>query len=157
MRPPSCLHVGSTDEEISLHTTTAQRTAAIAALSCAAAFAAAAQPRHAPPQEAYDACAGKKQSDQCSVELREDTIQGACTPDDQSRLFCRPDRPPPGAGGGKPRMVPPEAFSACEGKKNADECSVELRDRTIEGACAADDQNRLFCRPARPPPPAQGN
>jgi invasion protein IalB len=50
------------------------------------------------------------------------------------------------------RSPPPEAFVACEGKKEAEACSVQRRDHTLTGVCAADDQARLFCRPDRPPP-----
>jgi hypothetical protein len=35
-------------------------------------------------------------------------------------------------------------------------CEVELRDRTIDGKCAADkDDGKLFCRPDHPPMPPE--
>jgi hypothetical protein len=49
------------------------------------------------PQEAFDACAGKKQADPCSVTFQGHDFDGTCNPAPQSdKLFCRPnDFPPP--------------------------------------------------------------
>jgi hypothetical protein len=63
-----------------------------------------------------------------------------------SRAFAdSPDRPPP-----------QEAFDACQGKSTAEACSVTMQGRALDGTCAPADDNRLFCRPTRPPhePPA---
>jgi hypothetical protein len=64
------------------------------------------------------------------------------------------------AEGPPPRhQPPPEAFTACQGKSTAEACTVAFQDRTIDGSCAPADDNRLFCRPSRPPgapqPPAE--
>ncbi len=49
------------------------------------------------------------------------------------------------------RQPPPEAYTACSAKKANDACSVQLRDRAVEGTCKADAQEQLFCRPLHPP------
>jgi hypothetical protein len=126
----------------------------VAFLSCGIVGAAAAQPRHAPPPEAYSACAGKKAADTCSVQFGQRTIDGACTMDEQQNLFCRPAM---GPGGEHRRAAPPEAFSACQGKSVNQQCAVQLPDRAVSGTCSADEQNNLFCRPDRPTPPPGGN
>jgi hypothetical protein len=55
------------------------------------------------------------------------------------------DAPPPPPHHHQP---PPEAFAACEGKSASDTCSVTLRERTVEGTCAAfADSGQLVCRP----------
>lgn len=52
-----------------------------------------------------------------------------------------------------PPPLPAEAYTACESKSSGDACSVQIRDRTIEGTCTAHPSDqRLFCRPSGPPP-----
>jgi hypothetical protein len=53
------------------------------------------------------------------------------------------------AGEGPPRL-PPEAFTACDGKASGDACKVKLGDHTIEGTCVTHpSEQRLFCMPSR--------
>ncbi|MDP9035988.1 MAG: hypothetical protein M3O50_14405 [Myxococcota bacterium] len=50
--------------------------------------------------------------------------------------------------------LPPEAYAACDSKREGDTCSVQIRDREIQGTCSAGDgSGKLFCRPSGPPPP----
>ncbi len=50
--------------------------------------------------------------------------------------------------------LPPEAYAACDSKREGDACSVQIRDREIQGTCASGDTTgKLFCRPSGPPPP----
>lgn len=58
--------------------------------------------------------------------------------------FADPPAPPP---------LPAEAYSACASKSAGDACTIQLRDRTLEGSCAAAaNEQRLHCRPNGPPP-----
>jgi hypothetical protein len=117
-----------------------------------------------PPPEAFTACAGKAEGDQCSFERRDGgTVDGVCRKDrkDTDKLVCAPNGPPPGgengpgAGPGGQGGPPPEAFAACEGKAEGDQCSFTRRDgSTVDGACRKDrpDQSKLVCAPNNPPP-----
>lgn len=59
-----------------------------------------------------------------------------------------------GSAAASPPTPPPEAFTACEGKARGDACTVQLRDRAINGVCdAPPGESRLACRPDGPPPP----
>jgi hypothetical protein len=51
------------------------------------------------------------------------------------------------------RHPPPEAYTACASKKAGEPCEVNTPngDR-LGGVCAADDADRLFCRPEQPLP-----
>lgn len=52
-----------------------------------------------------------------------------------------------------PPSPPAEAYTACESKSSGDACTVQFRDRTIEGTCTAHPSDqRLVCRPNGPPP-----
>jgi hypothetical protein len=63
------------------------------------------------------------------------------------------DGPPPGGGGGR-HKPPPFAYEACEGLAADATCSVELPDgSSLSGTCTADENDALFCRPERMPPP----
>ena len=54
---------------------------------------------------------------------------------------------------GPPRL-PPEAYAACDSKREGDACSIVIRDMQIAGTCTTGDgTDRLFCRPSGPPPP----
>ncbi len=54
---------------------------------------------------------------------------------------------------GRPPL-PPEAYAACDSKREGDACSVQIRDREIQGTCTSGDTTeKLFCRPSEPPPP----
>lgn len=59
----------------------------------------------------------------------------------------RPDGPPP--------SPPPVAFEACAKKAEGDACKVEFAGRSIDGICAKDRDERLFCLPEHPPEPPQ--
>jgi hypothetical protein len=58
----------------------------------------------------------------------------------------RADEPPPH------RQPPQEAFDACSGKKEGDDCTVTFRDKQINGVCEAFKDSGLACRPSGPPP-----
>lgn len=65
---------------------------------------------------------------------------------------ARAESGPPG-----PPPIPEEAFTACQSKSEGAACSVDFRDRAIEGTCArAPSDARLACRPNEPPPPPPG-
>jgi hypothetical protein len=136
--------------------------AACGALCAGLALASAAQggppdgpPPNGPPQEAFAACEGKKAAESCTVQTPDGSaVSGQCVQrNGNDALHCRPAGPPPDA---RVRKPPPEAFSACQGKQAAAQCTVQLRDFTVNGACAADESGSLFCRPDRPPPPPDG-
>ena len=56
------------------------------------------------------------------------------------------------------RKPPPEAFTACQGKSKAADCTVTFHDKTLEGICVLEDQAALFCMPHdMPAPPAGGH
>jgi hypothetical protein len=62
----------------------------------------------------------------------------------------RRDGPPPG------RRPPEEAFAACEGREVGSECTVELRDRKLQGTCREGrDGDGLVCMPRPPEPPEE--
>jgi hypothetical protein len=89
--------------------------AAVLFVAGAVAYADHPRHRHAPPQEAIDACTNAKSGDACTFTLpardgsgSSRTITGTCdTPPDQdaaTTLACRPDHPPPH---GDPDRPPP--------------------------------------------------
>ncbi len=58
-----------------------------------------------------------------------------------------------------PHGPPPEAFTACASSKDGDACTVQFRDKTLDGKCIAskDDSSKLFCLPNdMPAPPPSG-
>jgi hypothetical protein len=64
------------------------------------------QRRHqGPPPEAYSACEGKSAGDTAEfVSPRGETVTGTCEMErDSDRLVLRPDNPPEGDSGGRPR------------------------------------------------------
>ena len=52
-------------------------------------------PRHEPPPEAFQACAGQSEGNACTVQFGEHRITGTCVPFPDRGLVCRPDGPPP--------------------------------------------------------------
>lgn len=54
-----------------------------------------------------------------------------------------------------PPSPPPEAFTACANAKSGDACTVQLRDRSVDGTCkeSRSDSSKLFCLPKDMPPP----
>jgi hypothetical protein len=59
-------------------------------------------------------------------------------------------QPPPN---GQRPQPPTEAFTACDGRRANDACTVSIHGRTISGTCEAFTDARLFCRPEGMPPP----
>jgi hypothetical protein len=111
------------------------------------AVARADHPHHAPPQEAFDACAKSRSGDACSVTLHDHTLAGVCvTAHDSAALVCRPDHPP---------GPPPEAVDACNGHNAGDACSVTHGDHTLAGTCQQhpDGNGPLACHPSGHPHP----
>jgi hypothetical protein len=62
-----------------------------------------------------------------------------------------------GAPPRRPHRPPPEAVAACKDKHSGDACTVQLRDRSIDGVCKAppdaDGDGTLACMPEHPPGP----
>lgn len=57
----------------------------------------------------------------------------------------------------RPHGPPPEAFTACASKQESDTCSVQFRDKTLDGKCVmSKEDSKLFCMPndMSPPPPS---
>ena len=112
--------------------------------------------RQGPPPEAYTACEGKTEGDTAQLETpRGDTISGTCE-QEGDRLVLRPERGESGPGGpggaGKGfHGPPPEAYTACEGKRAGDTAQVETpRGATISGTCEQEGDH-LVLRPDHPP------
>jgi hypothetical protein len=102
---------------------------------------------HAPPREAFEACASARAGDPCTVTLHDHTLAGTCEEfPGGGGLACRPNEPPP---------PPREAVDACAGSKEGDACSVTFGGRTLAGACVTHG-GTLACRPTDPPPPRDG-
>jgi hypothetical protein len=57
-----------------------------------------ASPRHGGPREpppfAFEACSGKAEGDDCTVQFHDETKQGSCLAFSDQRLFCMPDGMP---------------------------------------------------------------
>ena len=52
-----------------------------------------------------------------------------------------------------PPPLPPEAYSACDGKSSGDACVADVHGTKIDGVCAPDfEGTKIFCRPNHPPP-----
>jgi hypothetical protein len=71
--------------------------ALVASLVSPLAALAQGRPPHAPPKEAFEACASAKEGDACTVTFGDHEIKGTCAsfPGGES-LACRPNGPPPG-------------------------------------------------------------
>ena len=104
--------------------------------------------RHGPPPEAYTACEGKKAADTAKfVNPRGETVTGTCE-QEGNRLVLRPDYPK-GDAGGRRHGPPPEAYTACEGKKAGDTAKfVNPRGEAVTGTCQQEG-DRLALRPDR--------
>jgi hypothetical protein len=111
--------------------------------------------RHGPPPEAYTACEGKKAGDAAQfVSPRGETVTGTCAQEGE-RLVLRPDRSKDDSGG-KRHGPPPEAYTACEGKKAGDAAQfVSPRGETVTGTCVQEGE-RLVLRPDRPKGNSEG-
>jgi len=49
--------------------------------------------------------------------------------------------------------LPPEAYAACDSKREGDACFVKFREHEIHGTCApVESSGKLFCRPTDLPP-----
>jgi len=55
----------------------------------------------------------------------------------------------------RPPAPPPEAYSACNGHSEGDACTVQFRDKTLDGTCRKlpNDETALICVPAHMPQP----
>ena len=117
-----------------------------------------------PPPEAFTACEGKKAGDNAEfTSPRGDVVNGTCE-QDGDKLVLRPDRgsgkgkdanknsgKQRGSGGGGQQGPPPEAFTACEGKKAGDKAEfTSPRGDTVSGTCEQDG-DKLVLRPDNPP------
>lgn len=49
------------------------------------------------------------------------------------------------------RTPPPQAYRACEGKAVGDACAVQLGPFRLEGRCTALEDQRVACKPDKPP------
>ena len=53
-------------------------------------------PHHGPPKEAVEACKSRKQGDECSFKMHDDTVTGTCEKGPEGdTLACRPEGGPP--------------------------------------------------------------
>ncbi len=64
--------------------------------------------------------------------------------------LAQQQQPPPN---GQRPTPPQEAFTACDGRRANDACTVQFQGRTIAGTCEAFTDARLFCRPEGMPAP----
>ncbi|HEX2735086.1 MAG TPA: hypothetical protein VHM70_25950 [Polyangiaceae bacterium] len=94
-----------------------------------------------PPKEAFEACEELLEGDDCSVSVRDRTLEGTCRklPDDSDKLACMPKHMGP----------PPEAVDACQGSTEGDACSVDFHGHHLDGTCrpGPDGQGPLACAP----------
>ena len=100
-----------------------------------------------PPPDMVAACDNRAAGDSCSVTFKGQTIEGTCRSDPRGDgpLACFAKGPPPGG-------PPPEAVEACNGRAADDSCTVNLKDRTIDGTCRSDPHRdgSLVCVPSNP-------
>jgi hypothetical protein len=104
--------------------------------------------RHAPPQEALDACNGKAAGDACTLTTPDgQTVSSTCgSCGDGMPLACMPPR----HEGGPPQA----ALDACGGKAAGDTCSLTAPDgQAVSGTCrnGPDGAGPLACAPPHPP------
>ena len=94
------------------------------------------------PPEMVDACKGSSAGDDCTVALKDHTINGTCraVPTANTPLACV-----------LPGMSAP--LDACKDRGAGDSCSLIFGDRTIDGTCSADPYlgGQLLCRPNQKP------
>ncbi len=106
--------------------------------------------RHAPPQEAIEACNGLQEGTACTVTFGDGRqLSGTCRTGPQgSAAACAPNGPPP--GGFRP---PPEAVQACSSLQEGASCSFTMPDGDqLAGTCrASPDGSTVACAPAHPP------
>ena len=97
------------------------------------------------PLQAVEACKGSAAGNDCTVALKDHTMNGTC------RAGATADAPL--------ACVPTEPFGmsvkveACSGRAAGDSCSVIFGDRPIDGTCSADPYlgGQLLCRPNQKP------
>jgi len=104
--------------------------------------------RQGPPAEAYTACEGKKAGDAAQfLSPRGETVTGTCAQEGE-RFVLRPDRSKDDSSG-KRHGPPPEAYTACEGKRAGDVARfVSPRGETVTGICVPEGE-RVVLRPDR--------
>jgi len=96
------------------------------------------------PPEMVDACKGASAGDDCTVALKDYTMNGTCRagPTADAPLACVLK----GQG-----MSPP--LDACKDRAAGDSCSLIFGDRPIDGTCSGDPYlgGQLICRPNQKP------
>jgi hypothetical protein len=97
------------------------------------------------PPAMVDACKGSSAGDDCTVALKDHTINGTCRawPTADTPLACVPKD--------EPGMSPP--LDACKDRAAGSSCSLIFGDRPIDGTCSADTYlgGQLVCRPNQKP------
>lgn len=102
--------------------------------------------RRGPPPEALEACSGREDGDDCTVEIGGRSVAGTCMAPPERPLACVPDRgamPPPPEG--EHAGPPPEALRACAGRSTGASCTVAGHEFT--GECHAPPGLPLACVP----------
>jgi predicted small secreted protein len=102
-------------------------------------------PRGGMGAQFIDACSGKAAGDACTLNLRNQSVEGTCS-DRNGNISCAPNNASlmqgPGIPGGRN-----EAFiQACSGKGAGDLCTVTMRNQTLDGTCA-DRSGNISCVP----------
>ncbi len=92
------------------------------------------------------ACNGKAAGDTCTLNMRNQSIDGTCT-DQNGNLTCMPNNSslvqrPGGFPGGGVAFI-----QACSGKTAGDACTLMMRNQSIDGTCTSRNGN-LTCTPA---------
>jgi hypothetical protein len=103
------------------------------------------EPREGMGTQFIDACSGKAAGDACTINLRNQSIDGTCS-DRNGNISCAPNNASlmqgPGIPGGRN-----EAFiQACSGKAAGDLCTVNMRNQSMDGKCA-DRSGNITCVP----------
>jgi hypothetical protein len=104
---------------------------------------------HGPPPEAIEACEGRSDGSSCSVAIHGDSLDGTCRVIPTGESACVPE------GMGPPMEPPAEAFEACDGGREGDECTIVAPFGELDGECVAMPDRRLVCAPDGMGPPPQ--
>lgn len=106
--------------------------------------------RRGPPPEAFTACEGKASGDTAQLETRNGkTLAGVCEElggMNAGKLVLRPNRE---GQSGKRRSPPPEAYTACEGKREGASSQFENRKGNVLKGTCEDANGQLILRPER--------
>jgi hypothetical protein len=97
------------------------------------------------PKEMVEACKGSSAGDDCTVALKDYTMNGTCRagPTSDAPLACVPKEP----------FGMSVKVDACNGRAAGDSCSLIFGDHPIDGTCSADPYlgGQLLCRPNQKP------